>query len=162
YWRASRILGEYLAAVPDPEPASILLAAQANAGWGDWAGVERLLSGRGWLDTVAGGFGWNLLGRSRLALGRWAEGDIALSRYLEIATRAGARRPAAGWASRPGGGAGRRSTRAPGAWSCPPGPASGSVSSPRGRGRGPAAPRPSGRGSRRPPRTSRESGRGAC
>ena len=63
YWRASRILGEYLAAVPDPEPASILLAAQANAGWGDWAGVERLLSGRGWLDTVAGGFGWNLLGR---------------------------------------------------------------------------------------------------
>src|SRR5690606_3565981 len=54
-------------------------------------GVERLLSGRGWLDTVAGGFGWNLLGRSRLALGRWAEGDIALSRYLEIATGAGDR-----------------------------------------------------------------------
>lgn len=34
YWRASRVLREYLAAVPDTAPETILLAAQAEAGWG--------------------------------------------------------------------------------------------------------------------------------
>lgn len=93
YWRASQILQGYLATVPEPTPASVLLAAQAQAGWGDWAGVERLLAGKGWLDTLAGGYGWNLLGRSRLELGRWQEGEAALSRYLALAPdQRGARR----------------------------------------------------------------------
>lgn len=85
YWRASRILREYLAAVPNPEPETILLAAQAEAGWGDWRRVERLLSGRPWLDTLAGGQGWNLLGRSWFEQGRWTQSGEALGRYLGIA-----------------------------------------------------------------------------
>lgn len=91
YWRASRILEDYLALVPDPEPTTVLLAAQAEAGWGDWAEVERLLAGRGWLDTVAGGYGWSLLGRSRYALERWAESGEALARYLQLSTGSGER-----------------------------------------------------------------------
>ena len=34
YWRASQILRDYLAKVPDPTPETVLLAAQAEAGWG--------------------------------------------------------------------------------------------------------------------------------
>jgi soluble lytic murein transglycosylase len=89
YFRASRILREYLAQVPDPQPETILMAAQAEAGWGDWQQVQSLLSGRAWLDTVAGGYGWRLLGRSRLELGQLAEADEALRQYLRLATTAG-------------------------------------------------------------------------
>jgi soluble lytic murein transglycosylase len=89
FWRASRILREYLASVPDPTPETILLAAQAEAGWGDWQRVQTLLSGRPWLDTVAGGYGWRLLGRSRLELGAFEDGDEALRNYLRIASSAG-------------------------------------------------------------------------
>ncbi len=91
YWRASKILRGYLAVVPDTTPESILLVARADAGWGDWVGVERLLAGRSWLDTAGNGTGWDLLGRSRLALGRWSEGEDALSRYLQVAAVAGDR-----------------------------------------------------------------------
>ncbi len=91
FWRASRILRGYLAATPNPSPQTVLLAAQAEAGWGEWARVEALLAGRSWLDTLAGGYGWHLLGRSRLEQQRWAEGDAALRRYLEVATGAGDR-----------------------------------------------------------------------
>jgi soluble lytic murein transglycosylase len=85
YWRASKILRGYLAVAPDSSPESILLAARADAGWGDWIGVERLLAGRGWLDTADRGAGWDLLGQSRLARGQWAGGEHALSRYLAVA-----------------------------------------------------------------------------
>lgn len=91
YWRASKILRGYLAVVPDTAPESILLVARADAGWGDWLAVERLLEGRSWLDTAGDGEGWDLLGRSRLALGRWSESEHALSRYLEVAEGAGDR-----------------------------------------------------------------------
>src|SRR5690606_13022977 len=43
YWRASRILRGYLASTPNPRPETILLAAQAEAGWGAWARVDSLL-----------------------------------------------------------------------------------------------------------------------
>lgn len=89
YWRASKILRGYLAVVPDTTPESILLVARADAGWGNWSAVERLLAGRSWLDDTADGSGWDLLGRSRLALGRWGAGEHALSRYLEVAAGAG-------------------------------------------------------------------------
>lgn len=89
YWHASRILRHYLAAVPDTSPGTLMLAAEAEAGWGGWERVESLLSGRNWLDAYARGYGWNLLGRSRLALGRWAAGHRALDRYLQLATSAG-------------------------------------------------------------------------
>jgi soluble lytic murein transglycosylase len=91
YWRASKILRSYLAVVPDSTPESILLVARADAGWGDWAAVERLLDGRNWLNTAENGTGWDLLGRSRLALGRWSEGEHALSQYLKVAAEAGDR-----------------------------------------------------------------------
>jgi len=91
YWRASRILRGYLASTPNPRPETILLAAQAEAGWGAWARVDSLLSGRDWLDRVSGGYGWNLLGRSQLALERWMPGSAALARYLEVAQDAGER-----------------------------------------------------------------------
>ncbi|HEX7091148.1 MAG TPA: transglycosylase SLT domain-containing protein [Longimicrobiales bacterium] len=91
YWRASRILRGYLAAVPDPGPETILLAAQAEAGWGAWARVDSLLAGRDWLDRVSGGYGWNLLGRSRLELEQWLPGEEALQRYLDVAADAGER-----------------------------------------------------------------------
>lgn len=89
YWRASNILRGYLAVAPDTSPASILLIAKADAGWGNWSAVERLLAGRDWLDSTDQGAGWDLLGRSRLALGRWTAGEHALSRYLEVAAEAG-------------------------------------------------------------------------
>lgn len=91
YWRASRILRGYLAAAPDPKPETILLAAQAEAGWGAWARVDSLLAGRDWLDRVSGGYGWNLLGRSRLELEQWVPGSAALARYLDVAQDAGER-----------------------------------------------------------------------
>jgi soluble lytic murein transglycosylase len=89
YWRASKILRGYLAVAPDTSPESILLVARADAGWGNWSAVERLLDGRSWLDTTGQGTGWDLLGRSRLAQGRWAAGEHALSRYLAVAAGAG-------------------------------------------------------------------------
>ncbi|MBX6362518.1 MAG: transglycosylase SLT domain-containing protein [Gemmatimonadetes bacterium] len=91
YLRASRILRQYLARTPDPAPAVVLLAAQAEAGWGDWERVRELLEGRPWLDTLKGGLGRSLLARSRLALGEWDEGRQDLERYLAIAPEAGDR-----------------------------------------------------------------------
>lgn len=91
YWRASRILRDYLAVVPDPSPETILLAARAEAGWGDWVRVNQLLSGRRWLDSVSNGLGWNLLGRSHFELGQFAESGDALGRYLAVAPAGGDR-----------------------------------------------------------------------
>jgi soluble lytic murein transglycosylase len=85
FLRASLILREYLAAHNDTTPSAILLAARAEAGWGDWERVSELLEGRNWLDGVAAGFGWNLLGRSQLEMGRWREGSASLARYLAMA-----------------------------------------------------------------------------
>lgn len=91
FWRASKILRGYLAVTPDTTPESILLVARAHAGWGDWPAVERLLAGRDWLDTAGDGDGWNLLGRSQIALGRWSDGEFALARYLQLSPDAGDR-----------------------------------------------------------------------
>ena len=91
YWRASRVLQGYLASVPEPEPETLLLAAQADAGWGNWAGVERLLAGQRWLDSLASGYGWNLLGQSQYALGQWEQSGQSLSRYLALSPNAGDR-----------------------------------------------------------------------
>lgn len=85
YWRASRILRDYLRAAPRAEPATILLAARAEAGLGRWDRVETLLADRPWLDREEGGLGWSLLGRSRLAQGRRDQAELDLARYLEIA-----------------------------------------------------------------------------
>lgn len=83
--RASLLLRDYLATRSDTTPSTILLAAQAEAGWGDWQRVARLLAGRAWLDSLNSGEGWSLLGQSRLALGEFARADTAFARYLDIA-----------------------------------------------------------------------------
>lgn len=85
YWRASRILHQHLAASADSSPRTLLMVAQADAGWGDWESVHRLLANRPWLDSVSAGYGWKLLGRSLLERGEWAEGGDALTHYLELA-----------------------------------------------------------------------------
>jgi soluble lytic murein transglycosylase len=85
FLRASLILRDYLAAHSDTTPSAILLAARAEAGWGDWERVSDLLEGRSWLSGVAAGFGWNLLGQSQIHLGQWREGSASLAQYLAIA-----------------------------------------------------------------------------
>jgi soluble lytic murein transglycosylase len=89
FLRASLILREYLSVQSDSTPSAILLAARAEAGWGDWERVHQLLAGRSWLDGVAAGDGWNLLGRSQIALQRWGEGSASLGRYLQVADTVG-------------------------------------------------------------------------
>jgi soluble lytic murein transglycosylase len=84
FWRASRILRDYLGTAPEAEPATILLAARAEAGLGRWDRVETLLEDRPWLDSESGGLGWSLLGRSRLAQGERDQAELDLGRYLEI------------------------------------------------------------------------------
>ncbi|HUF11660.1 MAG TPA: transglycosylase SLT domain-containing protein [Longimicrobiales bacterium] len=85
YWRASRILHQHLSAARDTSPRTLLLVAQADAGWGDWSSVHRLLANRPWLDSISGGYGWKLLGRSLLEQGEWEQGGAALSHYLQAA-----------------------------------------------------------------------------
>jgi soluble lytic murein transglycosylase len=85
YWRASRILGDYLAVAADTTPETILLASRLSAAWGDWPTVTRLLEGRQWLGDLDGAEGWKLLGLSRIRLGRLQEGGEALDHYLDLA-----------------------------------------------------------------------------
>ncbi len=82
YWLASRLMERHLATVADTTPSTLLYTAGLHAGWGDWSAVERLLDGREWLDEEQAGAGWELLGRSRIAMDRPAEGAEALARYL--------------------------------------------------------------------------------
>ncbi|CAN5889242.1 hypothetical protein BH23GEM9_BH23GEM9_01300 [soil metagenome] len=84
YMRASMILRDYLATRTDTTESAIILAAQAEAGWGDWERVRQLLEGRSWLDRVAAGHGWHLLGLSQLQLGDWRQSSISLGRYLDM------------------------------------------------------------------------------
>lgn len=91
YWRASRILQDYLAVTPDSSPRTLLLAAQAEAGWGHWSRVDALLSGRAWLDGYSSGLGRELLGRSAYEQGRWGEAERDLTRFLAIAPDVGGR-----------------------------------------------------------------------
>ncbi len=86
YWRASRLLAAHLHAAADTSPATLLVASELNAGWGDWPSVARLLEGRAWLDSVGGGRGWALLARAKLRDGRSAQAVDALTRYLAVAT----------------------------------------------------------------------------
>jgi soluble lytic murein transglycosylase len=88
YWRASRILDRFLDARSDTTPGQILVAAEAAAGWDDWATVEDLLANRSWLDSLADGRGRRLLGRSRLEQGESEAGSADLADYVRTAARA--------------------------------------------------------------------------
>lgn len=85
YFHASLMLRDYLASTAEATAGDVLLAARAEAGWGDWARVESLLSGQSWLDTSSAGLGRRLLGRSLFELGRWSGSMEQLDRYLALA-----------------------------------------------------------------------------
>ncbi|MGH7502384.1 MAG: transglycosylase SLT domain-containing protein [Longimicrobiales bacterium] len=85
FLHASLILREHFATIRDTSAADLLLAARAEAGWGNWERVERLLDGRVWLDTLESGLGWDLLGQGRLAREAWKESAYAFARYLSHA-----------------------------------------------------------------------------
>lgn len=85
YLQASQVIRAHLRGAQDTSAETIVLLARAEAGWGDWGAVEKLLTGRPWLDQVQGGIGRELLGRSLLARGDWAGGARELGRYLDVA-----------------------------------------------------------------------------
>lgn len=63
---ASQLLMPALAGAQGADPAVILLAARAAAGWEGWGTVVRLLAGQPWLDRAEGGEGRALLARARV------------------------------------------------------------------------------------------------
>jgi soluble lytic murein transglycosylase len=84
FLRASMLLREHLRTLADTTPGTILIAAEAEAGWGDWERVVALLRGRVWLDSVGAGRGWSLLGQGHQALGDHDQARRALARYLDL------------------------------------------------------------------------------
>jgi soluble lytic murein transglycosylase len=92
FLRASMILREYLRSRRDTTPGTILVAAEAEAGWGDWERVVTLLRGRSWLDSTAAGKGWNLLGQAHHALGDDEAAANALRRFLDVGRASGPER----------------------------------------------------------------------
>jgi soluble lytic murein transglycosylase len=63
---ASRLLAARLQDPAQRTAATVLLAAEAAAGWQGWNEVQRLLDGEPWLDTLAQGRGRELLARAHL------------------------------------------------------------------------------------------------
>ena len=86
-WRAARRLRELVNGAS--EPALVLVAAKAEAGWGGWSNARALLEGKEWLDTTAEGEGWYVLGRAREEAGDWRGAAEAYGRYLRAAPRTG-------------------------------------------------------------------------
>ncbi|MEW5931284.1 MAG: transglycosylase SLT domain-containing protein [Gemmatimonadota bacterium] len=84
-WRAARAMREYLGRRDPPAPSAVLLAARAEAGWGGWDNVRVLLEGEPWLDRLAGGEGWYLLGRALEEDRAWEPAAAAYARFLRSA-----------------------------------------------------------------------------
>jgi soluble lytic murein transglycosylase len=68
-WRATQLLAPRLRAAAGREPATLILAARAAAGWGGWSEVDKLLGKEMWLDKQFEGEGRELLARSALERG---------------------------------------------------------------------------------------------
>jgi len=66
---ATRLLAPALNTPAGRDPALILLATRAAAGWEGWGTVVRLLAQQTWLDELAGGDGRALLARARVERG---------------------------------------------------------------------------------------------
>lgn len=83
-WHAARRLRPLVEGRSEPDPATVLLLARAEAGWGDWSAVRSLLAGEE--DPGDGAKErWWLLGRAAEEEGDWAEAAEAYRRYLELA-----------------------------------------------------------------------------
>ena len=63
-WSAARVLRPLTETPAGLEPATRLLAARAEAGWGDWPRVRTVLDGALGLDSLGGGLGLYLLARA--------------------------------------------------------------------------------------------------
>jgi soluble lytic murein transglycosylase len=83
FFRASRLLHQYLEESRDSTPEVLLATARADAGWENWRGVRQILADRAWLETLDGGLGLSLLGRAELALGDAAAAERTLARYVD-------------------------------------------------------------------------------
>ncbi len=81
-WRAALEMRKYLERHRSPDPAAVLLAARAEAGWGGWQNVRALLEKAPWLDRVNRGEGWYLLGRALEEEREWERAADAYSRFL--------------------------------------------------------------------------------
>src|SRR5215208_325702 len=109
-WLASQTLAPVLADSSRRTPEVELLAASAAAAWEGWSDVQALLTGRPWLDTLAGGRGRLLLAR---AAGRGGGAGARVGRGARRAGRRRARRAdgAGGAGARPAGAARKRGRR---------------------------------------------------
>lgn len=74
-FQATQVLAPLLGAPATRDPATVLLAARAAAGWEGWGSVVRLLAQQPWLDALAGGEGRALLARARVERGEPAVDD---------------------------------------------------------------------------------------
>jgi soluble lytic murein transglycosylase len=88
-WRAARVMRRYLEEVEDPPPDHLLLAGRAEAGWGGWVQVRRLLEGVPNLDTYGNGIGLYLLGRARDEGGDAAGAASAYREFLDLSPPGG-------------------------------------------------------------------------
>jgi len=89
-WRAARLMRRYLDHTTDVPPDHLLLAARAEAGWGAWAAVRRLLENVPALDTHQNGVGVYLLGRARDEGGDARGAAEAYQAFLAFSPPAGA------------------------------------------------------------------------
>lgn len=95
-WQAARLLRPYVEARPDLPLAHRLVAARAEAGWGDWERVHGLLEGvplegAGSLAELEGGLGLYLLGRARDEVGDAAGAVEAYRAFLAQSEAEGVR-----------------------------------------------------------------------
>ena len=82
YWHASRALR---AAGAADQPSTALSLARAEAGWGNWPAVVRLLSEAEWLEREDDGYGHLLLGLALEQQGSWDEAAAAYEAFLLVA-----------------------------------------------------------------------------
>jgi soluble lytic murein transglycosylase len=85
HWHAARLIRATRdSALVAGDPATVLLLAEAEAGWANWEEVEALLDrplSEGELEDARG---WYLLGRAREALEMWVDAADAYDRFLEM------------------------------------------------------------------------------
>ena len=81
-WHTSVALRADFGGVDAVGRAAALELARADAGWGNWPGVDELLGNADWLDEEGAGEGWFLLGRAAEASEDWDRASRAFAAYL--------------------------------------------------------------------------------
>jgi len=88
-WRAAQAMERYLDATAEPSDADRVLAARAQAGWGDWPAALELLRQVGSLEAHENGIGLYLLGRALHEAGEPAAAAEAYREFLALSPPAG-------------------------------------------------------------------------